>query len=149
MTQQPKETCQRTYVEDFCCVLDDQLIQTSGAWFSKIKVKILNSSVNSFQPCQEVRIIFKTFSIYICTRYDTGFYQIISPVTEREALEESKANFVELQNIAANKREALEEKKKAYEFAEKEALEAKNNVKIVEETLSRQTYSKLLNLLLA
>ena len=67
----------------------------------------------------------------------------------REALEESKAKFVELQKIAVNKREVTEEKKKAYELAEKEALEAQNNVKAAEEKISRQTYSKLLNLLLA
>ena len=87
----------------------------------------------------------------VCTRSDTGIYFILIffTVTEREALEESKANFVELQKIAVNKREVTEEKKKAYELAEKEALEAQNNVKAAEEKISRQTYSKLLNLLLA
>ena len=78
-----------------------------------------------------------------------GFILLFFTVTEREALEESKAKFVELQKIAVNKREVTEEKKKAYELAEKEALEAQNNVKAIEEKLSRQTYSKLLNLLLA
>ena len=78
-----------------------------------------------------------------------GFILIFLTVTEREALEESKAKFVELQKIAVNKRAVTEEKKKAYELAEKEALEAQNNVKAAEEKLSRQTYSKLLNLLLA
>ena len=85
----------------------------------------------------------------VCTRFDTGLYFTIFTVTEREALEESKAKFVELQKIAVNKRTVTEEKKKAYELAEKEALEAQNNVKAAEEKLSRQTYSKLLNLLLA
>ena len=78
-----------------------------------------------------------------------GFILLFFTVTEREALEESKAKFVELQKIAVNKREVTEEKKKAYELAEKEALEAQNNVKAAEEKISRQTYSKLLNLLLA
>ena len=77
------------------------------------------------------------------------FHFTIFTVTEREALEESKAKFVELQKIAVNKRAVTEEKKKVYELAEKEALEAQNNVKAAEEKLSRQTYSKLLNLLLA
>ena len=66
------------------------------------------------QPCQEVKILFKTFS---------WFYLTIFTVTEREALMESKAKFVELQKIAVNKPELTEEKK-AYELAEKEALEA-------------------------
>ena len=122
--------------------------------FARIESQILNRSFNrlgpkKLQPCQEVRILFKTFSIYICTRSDTGFYFTIFTVTEREALKESKAKFVELQKIAVNKREVTEEKKKAYELAEKEALEAQNIVKAAEEKLSRQTYSKLFNLLLA
>jgi hypothetical protein len=122
--------------------------------FARIESQILNRSVKSLrpqklEPCQEVRILFKIFSIYICTRSDTGFHFTIFTVTERKALEESKAKFVELQKIAVNKRERTEEKKKAYELAEKEALEAQNNVKAAEEKLSRQTYSRLLNLLLA
>ena len=64
------------------------------------------------EPCQEVRILFKIFSIYICTRSDTGFYFAIFTVTEREALEESKAKFVELQKIAVNKRKLTEKKEK-------------------------------------
>ena len=36
-----------------------------------------------------------------------------------------------MKNIAAKKHEVLEEKRNAYEFAEKEALEAQNNVKAI------------------
>ena len=66
------------------------------------------------QPSQKVKILFKTFS---------GFYFTIFAVTERDAPEESKNKFVEIQKIAVNKPELTEEKK-AYELAEKEALEA-------------------------
>ena len=62
-------------------------------------------------------------------------------VTERKILEEAKAKLFVLKNIAVNKHEILEEEKKAffkggliYAFvlAEKEALEAKNNVRAME-----------------
>jgi hypothetical protein len=46
-------------------------------------------------------------------------------------MDEAKAKLVSTQKIAVNKNKVLEEKKKAFELAEKEALEAENNVNII------------------
>jgi hypothetical protein len=56
------------------------------------------------------------------------FYCIHFSVSGTEPLEETKGELDLMQNIAVNKYELLGEKKNAFELAEKEALEAENNV---------------------
>ena len=57
-----------------------------------------------------------------------------------------------MKNIAVKKHEVLEEKKNAYEFAEKESLEAQNNVKAIKSKVEafqikgqlQETFSRLM-----
>ena len=56
------------------------------------------------------------------------FYCIHFSVSGTEPFEETKGELDIMQNIAVNKYELLGEKKNAFELAEKEALEAENNV---------------------
>ena len=92
-----------------------------------------NSSFSRLSPCQKVRNICKTFSAFLT--------DVFSSVTEIKNCEEAKTKLVVLKNIAANKLEIVEKEKKAFfrggliyafALAEKEALEAKNNVKAME-----------------
>ena len=64
----------------------------------------------------------------------TYFYLLFFSVTESEkkALGRTNTNLVVMKNIADKNIEVLEEKKNAYELADKEALEAQNNVQTIE-----------------